>query len=446
MDRKANDRLFRLLFFCCLLMAAGAVRAQQPAATATVLRKIADRIIQSTPYQFTNPSTQQTYSSLANVPFSMDVKVKSQYNDWHYTNGLLQIAMMELADQLKDTQYLRYVQHNMEFVFDSANLSFFRRQYNTVMQQPDGDEKARRYSWHMFFRMVRLDDCGVIGASLIDLYRRDKQPAYKAYFDKVAGHLLHKEPRLKDGTIARLWPHEMTIWADDLYMSVCFLARMGRLTGDHRYFDDAAKQVIQFTRYLWDAEKQLYYHCYHSDVQQHGVAYWSRANGWVMMAQADLLSMLPAAHPQRAALLKIFRQQAAGIVRYQGPSGLWRQLLDKADAYDEVTGTAMFTYALATGVKQGWLHRDYTYAAEQGWKGILTKISEQGDVSGICTGTGIMPSLVFYYNRPVESNTPMGEAPVLRAGIAMLDLPPFRDPPAHLQYPRIRSQELASKH
>jgi rhamnogalacturonyl hydrolase YesR len=439
MDRKANHCLFRLLCFCCLLTIAGnPVRGQQSAAAA-VLKKIADRIIQSTPYQFINTQTQETYSRLANVPFSMDVKVKSQYNDWHYTNGLLQIAMMELSDQLKDTQYLHYVKRNMEFVFDPANLEYFRRQYNTIMQQPDGEEKARRYSWHMFFRMIRLDDCGVIGASLVDLYQRSKDPAYKAYFDQVAGHLLHKEPRLKDRTIARLWPHEMTIWADDLYMSVCFLARMGRLTGDRKYFDDAAKQVIQFTRYLWDAEKQLYYHCYHSDIQEHGVAYWSRANGWVIMAQADLLSMLPDNHPQRAELLKIFRQQAKGIVRYQGPSGLWQQLLDKADSYEEVTGTAMFTYALATGVKKGWLHRDFTYAAEQGWKGILGKISEQGDVSGICTGTGIMPSLVFYYNRPVETNTPMGEAPVLRAGIAMLDLPPFRDPPAHLQYPRIRA-------
>jgi rhamnogalacturonyl hydrolase YesR len=434
--------IFRLLcFFCWLAPVAQPVLAQQPAATETVLRKIADRIVQSTPYQFIDPKTQQTYGGLANVPFSMEMKVKSQYNDWHYTNGLLQIAMMELSDQLKDTQYLNYAQRNMDFVFDPANLDYFRRQYTTCMQQPDGDAMARRYSWHMFFRMVRLDDCGVIGASLVDLYRYNKQAAYKAYFDKVAAHLLHKEPRLKDGTIARLWPHEMTIWADDLYMSVCFLARMGRLTGERRYFDDAAKQVIQFTSYLWDAEKQLYYHCYHSDVRQHGVAYWSRANGWVMMAQADLLSMLPATHPQRATLLKLFRQQAAGIVKYQGPNGLWRQLLDKADSYEEVTGTAMFTYALATGVKKGWLHRDYTYAAEQGWKGVLTKISEQGDVSAICTGTGIMPSLAFYYNRPLETNTPMGEAPVLRAGIAMLDLPPFRDPPAHLQYPRIRDSE-----
>src|ERR1044072_980843 len=310
MDRINNKRLFRLLCFCCLLTA-NVVQAQQPVSTEAVLRKIANRIVQSTPYQFIDPNTQQTYNNLAGVPFSLDVKVKSQYNASHYTGGLLQIAMMELSDQLKDTQYLRYVQRNMEFVFDTANLSYFRRQYNTCMQRPDGDEKARRYSWHMFFRMVRLDDCGVIGASLIDLYRRDKRAAYKDYFDKVAGHLLQREFRLKDGTVARLWPHEMTIWADDLYMSVCFLARMGRLNGDRRYFDDAAKQVIQFTHYLWDAQQQLYYHCYHSDLQQHGVAYWSRANGWVMMAQADVLSVLPATHPQRAALLKNFPKQGA---------------------------------------------------------------------------------------------------------------------------------------
>ena len=73
------------------------------------------------------------------------------------------------------------------------------------------------------------------------------------------------------------------------------------------------------------------------------------------MAQADLLSRLPEDYPQREALLENFHQQVSGVCRYQGENGLWHQLLDKTDSYDEVTGTAMFTFAIARGVKEGWI-------------------------------------------------------------------------------------------
>ena len=91
-------------------------------------------------------------------------------------------------------------------------------------------------------------------------------------------------------------------------MAISFLARMGKLTGDEKYFNDAANQVLNYNRYLWCPEKQIYYHCYHTDNKEHGVAHWSRANGWVFMAQADLLSMMPKDHPMREAVIENFRQ------------------------------------------------------------------------------------------------------------------------------------------
>lgn len=100
------------------------------------------------------------------------------------------------------------------------------------------------------------------------------------------------EPRLADGTIARLWPHENTIWADDAFMAVSFISRMGEVTGEKKYFDDAANQILNYTRYLWCPEKQIYYHCYHTDNKEHGVAHWS--GQWMdFMATADLLARMP---------------------------------------------------------------------------------------------------------------------------------------------------------
>ena len=62
---------------------------------------------------------------------------------------------------------------------------------------------------------------------------------------------------MEDATFVRSFPHKWTLWADDLYMSLSFLARMGDLMGDGRYFDNAAQQVINFHKYLFNEQSGL---------------------------------------------------------------------------------------------------------------------------------------------------------------------------------------------
>lgn len=426
----------RTLISCAVMLAAAAAFGQTKMTAGEAAVKIADRILNSTTYDFKNTKTGEIYKSVKNLPLSMDVKVNCKYNNWHYTNGVTNIALMELADKTGDKKYEKYVLRNMNFVFNDGNLDFFRKQYDRMMKDK-GWYGVRKLSWHMIFRGKRLDDNGPMGASLIELQMRHPNPAFLKYVKETAEHLNYGEPRLVDGTIARIWPHVNTIWADDAFMAISFLSRMGQMTGDEKYFNDAANQVLNYTRYLWCPEKNIYYHCYHTDNKEHGVAHWSRANGWVFMAQADLLSRMPEDHPMWEAVLENFRRQASGVARYQGKNGLWHQLLDKEDSYEEITGTAMFVFGIARGVKEGWLHPDFIYVAEQGLKGMMRKISDKGDVTAICVGTGIMPSSAYYYNRPTQENDPMGEGPVLRALIEMMDAPKYTEIKAEQQYDKI---------
>ena len=48
-----------------------------------------------------------------------------------------------------------------------------------------------------------------------------------------------------------------------------------------------------------------------------------------------------------------------------------------------------------------------------------------------------MPSLTYYYNRPQLKNDPMGEGPVLRALVEMMDAPKYTEIKAEQQYDRI---------
>lgn len=434
----------KIFISCMLLLATTALTAQVNMKTAAeakltasdVAVKIADRILASTTYDFRNKKTGETYTSVKNLPLDMNVRVACKYNNWHYTNGVTHIALMELANKTGNRKYDDYVLKNMNFVFNEGNLDFFKKQYDKAMKD-EGWYGVRKNSWHMIFRGKRLDDNGPMGASLIDLQMKHPDKAFLKYINETADHLNYAESRLEDGTIARIWPHVNTIWADDAFMAISFLARMGKMTGDAKYIDDAANQVINYHKYLWCPEKQIFYHCYHTDNKEHGVAHWSRANGWVFMATADLLQVMPQDHPRRAEVLECFRRQCSGVARYQGKNGLWHQLLDKEDSYEEITGTAMFVFGIARGVKSGWLHPDFIYVAEQGLKGMLSKISADGDVTTICVGTGIMPSPAYYYNRPTQENDPMGEGPVLRALIEMMDAPKYTEIKAEQQYDKI---------
>jgi len=96
--------------------------------------------------------------------------------------------------------------------------------------------------------------------------------------------------------------------------------------------------------------------------------FWGRGNGWTAAGMAELLRSLPADHPNRPRILESYRKMLATLLEYQGENGMWRQLIDRPEAWPETSCTGMFTFAMITGVKQGWLQgSQYTRAARNGW-------------------------------------------------------------------------------
>jgi rhamnogalacturonyl hydrolase YesR len=145
-----------------------------------------------------------------------------------------------MNETFKDAKYADYVKRNVSFVFD--NEIFFSKQYEARICTDDMNQR---------FRFNMLDDCGAMGAGIISNYENDPQERYPKYADVAADCFMNKEYRLKDVTFSPT-PGEMKVWADDMYMSIPFLARTGTLTGNQKYFDEAATQVILFNKTLWD--------------------------------------------------------------------------------------------------------------------------------------------------------------------------------------------------
>jgi unsaturated rhamnogalacturonyl hydrolase len=374
-----------------------------------ITEKVADNVLQSTSFSFIDKKSGEKFSSTNNIPYNQSISVESASNEWYYMNGVINIGMLKLAEQTHKRKYSDYSLRNFDFIF--SNLVFFRKQY---------EEKVPESSFSQFFRLDKLDDCGAMSAALAEVNMFTHKKEYQDYLERASIYITTKQARLEDGTFARPEPRKMTLWADDLYMSVPFLARMGRITGDPKYFEDAIKQVKNFTRYLYDPSSGLFYHCWYSDVRHNGVAHWGRCNGWIMMAQTELLNNLPANHPEKKNLIKLLLQQIIGVSRWQDKTGLWHQLLDKPDSYPETSCTAMFVYSIARAVNEGWIDKGYLSVAENGWKGLLTKIQPDGQVQDICVGTGIEDNIKFYYDRPTELSDLHGLGAVILAGTEMM--------------------------
>lgn len=163
-------------------------------------------------------------------------------------------------------------------------------------------------------------------------------------------------------------------------------------------------------------------HCWYSDVNRRGVAFWGRANGWTLLAQVDLLDRIQKDHPKRNELISLLQKHILGIAKYQSSAGLWHQLLDKVDSYFETSCSAMITYAVARAVNKGYLEKRYLTIAQRGWEGIMTKILDDGKIEGVCTGTVVSDDLTYYYNRPAPLNDVHGIGFILLAGTEVIKL------------------------
>jgi rhamnogalacturonyl hydrolase YesR len=269
-----------------------------------------------------------------------------------------------------------------------------------------------------------LDDAGAMCAALVKAERaglgnKQLRPWIDNYADWVAGGQF----RLADRTLARNRPLPNSLWLDDLYMSVPCLAQMGKLTGERRYYDDAAKQILQFSQRMFVRERGLYMHAWVQGMNPHPAFHWARANGWALMAMSELLEVLPADHPDRAKILAQYRAHAAGIAAAQGHAGLWHQLLDRRESYEETSASAMFVFALAHGINRGWLDPlAFGPAASLGWNAVASKVNAKGQVEGTCVGTGVGWDPMFYLYRPVHVLAAHGYGPVILAGAEMIEL------------------------
>lgn len=204
------------------------------------------------------------------------------------------------------------------------------------------------------------------------------------------------------------------MWIDDMYMITTVQSQAYRSTGVRTYIDRAAREMVVYLDSL-QKPNGLFYHA--PDVP----FFWGRGNGWMAAGMSELLRSLPDDNPDRVRIMERYKTMMASLLRFQDSDGMWHQLIDHLESWQETSCTAMFTFAMITGVKQGWLDtKVYGSAARKGWLGLIRFVDENADVREVCEGTGKKNHLQYYFDRKRNVGDLHGQAPLLWCAAALL--------------------------
>ncbi len=339
---------------------------------------------------------------------------------WHYEPGVALLALKQVWLKTGQQEIYDYIKRNIdEFVGPDGSIRTYRLEEYNLDQINEGKL--------LFFLHQTTGD------------ERYKKAAF------LLRQQLRTHPRTKEGGFwhKQIYPHQM--WLDGIYMASPFYVEFASRFGEPEGFDDVAHQILAIEEHTRDPGTGLLYHAWDESKRQKWADpdtgcsphFWGRALGWYAMALVDVLDYLPQDHAQRAQIIAILQATIKAVVQVQDPlSSVWYQVLDQGDRsgnYLESSASCMFVYAMAKGVRKGYLGQEYLAAASRGYDGILTEfvtVDEQGSVNldGICAvaGLGGKPyrdgSFEYYVGEPVIANEYKGLGPFIMASVEMEEL------------------------
>lgn len=263
---------------------------------------------------------------------------------------------------------------------------------------PDNKYYDYAYDWADGFKwgfrrdetQTRNADNYCAGQTYIDLYRLTPEPRMLTK-TKACMNMLINTPQNDDWT-----------WIDAIQMGMPLLAKLGHDTGDKRYFDKA-RQMYVWTRDtlagglynqkegLWWRDKDFVPPYKTPNGKQ---CYWSRGNGWVVAALVKVLEELPADSPDRALYVKDLKDMLEAAAKCQREDGFWNCSLADPDDFGgkELTGTALFTYGMAYGVRNGLIDsKKFMPVLTKAWNAMVKDAVHPDGYLGYVQGTGKEP-------------------------------------------------------
>jgi unsaturated rhamnogalacturonyl hydrolase len=326
---------------------------------------------------------------------------------WSYDMGVVLKGFEGLWMNTGNAKYFTAIQQKMDyFIKDDGSIKGYEKEEYNIDHVNNG-------------KLVML------------LYRVTGKEKYKKAADLLRSQLL-THPRTNEGGFWHKKIYTNQMWLDGLYMGEPFYAEYAMLFHEDTAFNDIANQFIWMEKHARDAKTGLIYHAWDESKEQQWAnkqtgtspLFWARAMGWYADALVDVLDYFPASHPKRKALIDILNRLINAIEKQQDKTtGLWYDVMNyngpgKEKNYFEASASSQFVYAVAKGVRKGYLPAAKISIAKKGYDGILKQFFKeengQWNLNGTVkvSGLGGKPyrdgSFTYYMSEPVITNDAKG--------------------------------------
>ena len=340
------------------------------------------------------------------------------FGQWYYALMVGHYGILN-ASEFMGEEYLDYFKESIAVL---AKYYDYMQYEKEIFEEPAFLGK----SWYL----DNLDSIGSMGMNLCELYKLTKDKNAMNVLNVLTQSAMENIPRFPDGTFYRhpiKWcdgSQKHIMWADDTYMSCPFFVRFGEITGDEKYYYEAANQLKGFYKRLFMKDKKLMSHVYFVDDNEMGGVAWGRGNGWVFYTIADVLEHLPDNFELKKDLLLIYNEFLEGIAENIDEEGMWHQVMDCPESYRETSCTAMFIAGIAKGIRNKWIQKEkYMPLIEKAWTGLAkTAIDKNGCIYGVCKGSGCHREKEYYMNLGTVINDDHGTGIVMTALCELINL------------------------
>ncbi len=338
---------------------------------------------------------------------------RKKQNFWTEASSPLKIGKVVVEDLLNHEDFMMYETEDASSVHyaevcvgmgaarfsglikDSVTLVKLGRRYLRVL-----DDSIINTANHV--------DANVYGILALELFNQlDDERFLKQGMDLANGQWISP---LDNGLT-----NQCRYWIDDVYMITALQVAAFRVTQDTVFLSRAASTVKDYLEKL-QQPNGLFYH------GNGAPYYWGRGNGWVAAGLAELLLELDKNNSNYSAIASGYVKMMNALIANQADDGMWRQLIDVEESWKETSSTAMFGFAIHTGVKMGILTGDeFVESYQKAWKALVKYIGPDGKISDVCVGTGKSGDINYYLDRPRTTGDFHGQAPILWFACSLLE-------------------------
>lgn len=362
------------------------------------------------------------------LPQQMARSVMQNWPDGHYSTD---------QGEWKWDYRLGTLLNGMDAVWqNTADPAYYDYVKTAVDQFIEPDGSIRTY-------IAKTNDLNsiLLGKQLLLLYGVTQDAKYyKAA--TILRKQLATQPRTPSGGFWHQQQYHDEMLLDGIYMAEPFYAEYASMFDEPQDFADITRQFALMDQHARDPKTGLLYHGWDESkkaewankITGDSPSFWARATGWYMMALVDTLPYYKRTDPGRATLIAILNRTAQAVAKVQDPkTGLWYEVLDKPEAkgnYPESSAACMFTYALAKGVRLGYLPPTFARYAARGYRGILQNFVQNNENGSLTIGDTVLGiglgeapgqdgSYAYYLKRATASGDPRGVGAFLLASTEM---------------------------